>query len=350
MLGAASPTSAPELYGFTLGLVAALNPCGFPLLPAYLTLFVDRSAPAGLAHRTARALQVGAAVTAGFVVVFGILGGVVESGVQVLTLWLPWVMIPIGVLLAIGGILTILGRAPRLSVPMRGGRRRSGTWAAVGFGATYAVASLSCGLPLFLAGVAGTFTRLGVLHGVMVALAYALGMGLFLMAASLTMAWVGAPALGRVRPLSRFVPRVGGAVLTVVGMYLVYYWATDLLDPTLTPGPVRVVEAARSAVSGWMAGSVRLVGALLGLVVVLACTVAALHDHRGNGEPPPVPWRPASETGSGPIPPEGAGPDVTPGVYPTVVTWRDANQGGQPADRWARPDPTALVADGRTLP
>ncbi len=28
------------LFAFTLGLVAAVNPCGFPMLPAYLALFV----------------------------------------------------------------------------------------------------------------------------------------------------------------------------------------------------------------------------------------------------------------------------------------------------------------------
>ncbi|MGH8995872.1 MAG: cytochrome c biogenesis CcdA family protein, partial [Acidimicrobiales bacterium] len=61
--------SGPLLYAFTLGLVAAVNPCGFPLLGAYLAFFVgdgelDRS------RRNLRGVAAGASVTAGFVVVF----------------------------------------------------------------------------------------------------------------------------------------------------------------------------------------------------------------------------------------------------------------------------------------
>ena len=63
--------SGPLLYAFTLGLVAAVNPCGFPLLPAYLSLFVGEDT-VGRPQRNLRALGAGASVAAGFVVVFGL--------------------------------------------------------------------------------------------------------------------------------------------------------------------------------------------------------------------------------------------------------------------------------------
>lgn len=276
MLSTADPASAPVLYAFTLGLVAALSPCGFPLLPAYLTMFVDGDGHEGLVHRTARGLSTGVCATAGFVAVFGVLGGLVEGGVQVLARWVPWVMIVLGVALAAYGVLTLLNRGPRLTpVAIRLGGRR-GVLATVGFGVAYAVASLSCALPLFVAGVASTFSRRGPLDGLAAALAYALGMGLFLVGASLAAAWAGGSVLRSLRPLSRWVPYVGGTVLTIVGTYLVYYWATDLLDPSLTPFVVRVVEAIPSTLSGWLAGAARPLGALLGLAVVGSCAFLAL--------------------------------------------------------------------------
>ena len=65
---------------FLRGLVAAVNPCGFVLLPTYLMFFLgaDTSeAASGLGVRRAsirRALTVSSALTAGFMTVFIIVG------------------------------------------------------------------------------------------------------------------------------------------------------------------------------------------------------------------------------------------------------------------------------------
>jgi uncharacterized membrane protein len=107
-------------------------------------------------------------------------------------------------------------------------------------------------------------------------IAYALGMGLLLMVASLVVAHAGTSALRRALPFSRFVPRVAGAVLALVGAYLVLYWVTDLAAPLAVPPPVRVVEQAQSALSNWLASSPRLIGAILGAVVVVALVLLAL--------------------------------------------------------------------------
>lgn len=49
----------PVLYAFTLGLVAAVNPCGFPLLPAYLALFAGGEHRPDWVGRTARGMTAG---------------------------------------------------------------------------------------------------------------------------------------------------------------------------------------------------------------------------------------------------------------------------------------------------
>ncbi len=64
---------APLALAFAAGLLAAFNPCGFALLPAYLAYFVgvageERASPLRV---TGRALVASATLTLGFAVVFG---------------------------------------------------------------------------------------------------------------------------------------------------------------------------------------------------------------------------------------------------------------------------------------
>ena len=65
---------APLSFALLAGIVAAFNPCGFALLPVYLSLFLATGDGAEGRGGVLRALGVAAAVTAGFVVVFGAAG------------------------------------------------------------------------------------------------------------------------------------------------------------------------------------------------------------------------------------------------------------------------------------
>ena len=90
------------LLAFSTGMVATINPCGFAMLPAYLSYFLgldDRSDTprAGVL----RALAVGLSVSAGFLVVFFLLG--VPFAAVRRAPWfsanLPWVTVAVGLLL-----------------------------------------------------------------------------------------------------------------------------------------------------------------------------------------------------------------------------------------------------------
>jgi cytochrome c biogenesis protein CcdA len=271
------PATGLTLYCFSLGLVAAVNPCGFPILPAYLTLSSADDPHAPLAGRVVRALGAGVAVTAGFVLVFAAIGTAIKAGAGVALGWLPWVMVPVGVGCFALGVFTVAGRGLKLRVPTRrlfAGRRRA--VALVGFGVTYAVASLACALPLFVGAVAGSFTERGTRAGLADGLAYAFGMGLVICAVSL--AGVGAQQL-RLRWLRRaqpFLQRLAGVVLCAVGAYLVLYWLNDALAPTSTPGPVRVVGQVQADLQTWLSASPRVTGAVIALVVLVALALACV--------------------------------------------------------------------------
>jgi cytochrome c-type biogenesis protein len=300
--------SASLLYAFSLGLVAALNPCGFPLLPAYLTGFVDSGSRGPWAVRTGRALAAGAAVTAGFVAVFLPLGALVAGGFHVVLGWVPWAMIPLGLVLVAVGAWTAAGRSLKVPLPVVTTGRVEGRWTQmVLFGVAYAVASLSCALPVFVAGVTGTVGQRGWLSAAADFVAYALGMGLLLSVAALVVAHLGAPALRRVRRLGPILHRVVGLVLVAVGAYLVYYWASFEVDGRTVPGLVRAVERVQSTLVAWLSSAARPVGAVLGLLVALALAALLLRGERsspapaeelpGGGEP----VRPGGRAEGGPI-------------------------------------------------
>lgn len=264
---------ATLLYAFTLGLVAAVNPCGFPLLPAYLAGFLAPQHSAGWATRTLRALVAGSCVTAGFILTFGLAGVLVSSGMALIGGWIPWVMLAVGAALTVLGIGALAGKHVSVRLPVVRFRSGRGALAMGGFGVAYAIGSLSCTLPLFLAGVVGSFSRAGFLGGLLSFVAYALGMGVFVIAASLVAAQFGAESLRAVRPLMRFMPVVASALVALVGLYLLYYWGADLVDPLAAEPVTRAVDTVQTAVSGWLTSSPFAVG---GAAVIVVASLAAL--------------------------------------------------------------------------
>ena len=140
-------------YAFTTGMLATVNPCGFAMLPAYLSYFLGidstRVVAASPAARVGRAIAVSLAVSIGFMTVFTIIGAIVRAGGDVLIDWAKYITIPIGLALAALGVAMLLGyhlpfTTPRLD---KGGRDRTLPSMYV-FGISYAIASIGCTLPL----------------------------------------------------------------------------------------------------------------------------------------------------------------------------------------------------------
>src|SRR5262249_42596029 len=150
---------------------------------AYLSYFLgleDASPDAGTT--IFRALGVGAAVSAGFLAVFAVVGVVVTTFSLQIESALPWVTIAIGIGLVGLGVAMLRGYEPTVSLPKlnkgTNGRQLPSMFL---FGVSYAVASLSCTIGVFLAAVSVTFTRTDFWSGVQVFAAYALGMALVLL-------------------------------------------------------------------------------------------------------------------------------------------------------------------------
>ncbi|MGW0916716.1 cytochrome c biogenesis CcdA family protein [Streptomyces sp. NPDC002784] len=281
----------PLALALGAGMLAAVNPCGFALLPAYLSLLVLGDDSPSRAVSIGRALLATAAMTAGFVALFGIFGLAVQPVAGQVQQHLPWFTIGFGLLMAIAGTWMLAGRQlPTLAPKIRRAPTVTRSLPSMMlFGMAYATASLGCTIAPFLAIVVSAFRSGSTGEGVALFAAYAGGMGLIVGIASLTVALTRATAVTRLRRIGSFAPRLGGALLLLVGVYVAYYGWYEIRvqdDPTVqdpvidAAGTVqRAIADALDAVSPAMALLV-FVGLLIAAVVPLRLRQRRLRQRR----------------------------------------------------------------------
>ena len=208
-------------FAFGAGSVAIVNPCGFALLPAYLArrLAADDGART-TREAIARVLAAGAAMTLGFLLIFGVGGGAFALGAEGLSSLFPWVGFAIGVVLAAIGIAAMAGWRIGLGLPApRSTAASGGPRGDFAFGLGYGAVSLSCTLPIFLA-VTGSAVTGGAVVSALSMIAYALGMGTIVMALALGAALSRGGIAVACKRLLPYMTRLGGALLVLSGAYV----------------------------------------------------------------------------------------------------------------------------------
>ena len=248
---------APLALAFGAGMIATVNPCGFAMLPAYLSYFLglEEQAPDTEAG-VMRALAVSAAVSAGFLAVFSVVGILITEFSLSIEQRLPWVTIVIGVGLLVLGIAMIRGFSFTVALPKlnRGTDSRT-LWSMFLFGVSYAIASLSCTIPVFLATLSSTLSRSSFLSAIVVFLAYAAGMALVLGALTLAIALARHSLVRRLKGVMPYVNRISGVLLVLAGLYLAYYGWYELRvygGDTSAGGPARIVFDLNARISDWV--------------------------------------------------------------------------------------------------
>lgn len=228
----------PFAFAFGAGLLATVNPCGFAMLPAFLTYYLagdvaeasEATANPPLVLRLAQGFGVGAAVSAGFAGVFVSAGLLVAAGLRVLLPYVPWVAVVIGAAMAGLGVAMVAGRhvglrsARRLAPGQGRGYRR-----VVAFGGAYAMCSMSCTLPVLLAVVGQALATANPVRMVGVLAAYGAGAATVLTALSVSAALAKQAMARWIRHLLPVVGRLGGLLLAASGIYLVAFWLPVLV-------------------------------------------------------------------------------------------------------------------------
>ncbi|GAA4821306.1 cytochrome c biogenesis CcdA family protein [Actinomycetospora corticicola] len=257
----------PSLLGFATaaGLVAALNPCGFAMLPGYLALVLvgeDRSTSPNERPRgtvVGRALAATALMALGFLLVFGVFGLVVAPVAASLQQYLPFATVVIGVVMVLLGLWLLSGRelASSLPRPTRGAPT-GGLGSMTGYGVAYALASLSCTVGPFLAVTSASFGSGSLVGGIAAYLAYGVGMTVVVGVLAVAVALAGAGAATWFRRVLPYVNRLSGVLLVAVGLYVGYYGVYELrlfLGGGSADDPVvGFVVGMQEVVSGWIDG------------------------------------------------------------------------------------------------
>lgn len=316
-------------YAFIAGTVATINPCGFALLPAYLSYYLglddsgsgdgrpvstgsDGSAPGGAsgsgdgptvgagpvssgsstANPVLKAIGVSLAVTLGFVAVFGIMGVAWSSVSGWLGTRLPYFTMVIGILLVALGVAMLRGFEPVLNLPRMQLSHHSRQLSSMFlYGVSYAIASLSCTIGVFIAVTSTTLTESSFLGGVATFIAYGLGMGATLAVLTIAVALAKAGIVARFASLLPKMNAISGVLLILAGAFVAYYAYVEIqeLAGNGSSGVVRWVRGIQSSAQRWaeqMGATRLLVGAAVIIAGSLTLTWVLRRSRVARPEPP----------------------------------------------------------------
>ncbi len=277
---------------FGAGMVATVNPCGFAMLPAYLSYFMGIQDEGQSRAATLRsALLVGGVVSLGFLLVFGA-AGVVISGVstRLASDWIPWMALAVGIGLTILGIAMLRGFELKVGLPKASRASTVRSYRNIfGFGVSYAIASLSCTLPVFLTLIATQFSARSFASGLLIFAVYAAGMATVLLALTVILALGKRSILARLRGAGAHINRISGILLVAAGIWISWFWLTSITSGAASlndSSSFRLVEDLSQKAVNFIADNTLAVGMGLGTLIAVAIVIAA----RGGGSDadPPV--------------------------------------------------------------
>ena len=220
---------------FTAGLLAAINPCGFVLLPTYLVYFLgmENLRPGTERASVLRALKVSAAVSAGFMSVFVVIGAITKLSTNWFVEKAQWPSLVIGLALVVLGIAMLFGyRLPFTTPKLDVGQRDRSVQSMYIFGIAYAVASIGCTIAPFTGVVLGTISTDGLAKGIAAIALYGVGMAIVVTGLTVALAMANVTLLKFLRRGMAWFEQFAGILLILTGMYLCWYWYSNLTDGT----------------------------------------------------------------------------------------------------------------------
>ena len=266
-------------YSFMLGMLAAVNPCGFVLLPAYLLYFlgIDGANQGVMRAPLQRALRVSAAVSSGFLVVFLVVGSISRLFTQWIELNAKYAGFVIGLVLIGLGIAMLFGWKPSFATSIPGAKKDHSTRAMFIFGVGYAIASIGCTIGLLTTAILGSIGTNGFASGVISIVMYGLGMSLLVTTLTVTLAAAKTGMTKVLKQSLRYIDKVAAGFIAITGAYLTWYWYGAISERESLGNIVSNVESWQNSVSLWLQdqGASRL-ALLCALVIGAALVIVGL--------------------------------------------------------------------------
>ncbi|MFN2388513.1 MAG: cytochrome c biogenesis CcdA family protein [Actinomycetota bacterium] len=246
------------------GSLATFNPCGFGLLPAFVSLqMTELPGEDGTSRRVGRGLEVGVAVAAGFLAVFMAASIPVALGATALASYFSWAGLLVGLSLVVVALVGLGGKHIGFSIHRRtkGPPTRPGL---VAFGVGYGTASLGCTLPVLLALIGAATTSGSAIALVGTFAAYGLGTTITLVGIAVTVAGARAGLVTRIKAVIPHMHRSSTVLLLVAGVYVTYYWGQIVVRGAAASASDPVIEGIARA-----AAALERTGAAYGVPLIL---------------------------------------------------------------------------------
>ncbi|MFM7125739.1 MAG: cytochrome c biogenesis CcdA family protein [Actinomycetota bacterium] len=268
---------------FGSGLLAAVNPCGFVLLPTYLMYFLGVTGRPGTQEASVRrALLVSGALSAGFMSVFVVVGGITRLFTDWINQNAKYVALIIGFALIALGIAMLFGyRLPFTTPKLDAGQRDRTVVSMFVFGIAYAVASIGCTLGPFSATVLGTIDTEGFGQGLIAIALYGVAMSLLVTTLTVSLALAQGWLLRVLRSGMKYV-EIGSAVVMILsGLYLMWYWYNDIRENYSDSVTGRVLTW-QERTQQWIDDYRGLLAVMFSIVVVVAIAYTVTAHRRQN--------------------------------------------------------------------
>ena len=175
---------------FSAGLISFVNPCGFALLPVYITYYFKNEGleKKPLLSRIFVGLIFGFMVSLGFVAIFSLIGFIVTYIGRGLLKYVGWFDLSIGILLIVIGFIYLFNLNSKISLnrftnfgeKLKSNKLNNKYASFFLYGMGFAIASLGCTLPIFLLVVTTAIQQTGIFSGIVIFLIYAAGMSFFM--------------------------------------------------------------------------------------------------------------------------------------------------------------------------
>ena len=217
---------------FSAGLISFVNPCGFALLPVYITYYFKNEGleKSTIFKRIFIGLLFGLTVSLGFAAVFSLIGAVVSLIGTGILRYVGWSDLFIGILLIIIGFIYLfnfnarinLNRLTIIGEKLKSNKLKNKYASFFLYGMGFAIASLACTLPIFLLVVTNAIKASGFFNGVVIFLIYAAGMSFFMILFSLGVALSKTIIEKTLKKWMPYIYKLGAIIVIVAGAYLIY--------------------------------------------------------------------------------------------------------------------------------
>lgn len=259
LAGEAAPIDIQQVSIVTLAVIAGVasffSPCAFPMLPGYMTTYLEMERKRvereqGRHAGKGRAILAGGAAALGIVVVYGVVGIAVILAAGAVTPYVPLLQPIVGVVLIVLGALMltniqywqIVRPFQALGRMLRGARgdavvdptenKEEGYYSRLfGYGVGYGAAAAGCVAPVFVAVILVAMLGSSVWSGVFVLLLYSLTAAALMIAVTVLIASASRTAVNKLKRYTPLIKKISAVALILVGVYLVAFfylaWVAD---------------------------------------------------------------------------------------------------------------------------